>query len=462
MRSLRHTTSVLTLLACSLLAVRAAGAQGTVRGVVHDSTHAMDIAGAEVFVLDGSLRAITDSTGAFVVHDVPFGRRTIVVLHPRLDSLGLDGLEVTVDLDSASPTAVVDIATPSGNTFYQRICGRAPADDEALLIGRAGTLDGRPLDGATVSIDWVEMRIRPGEMTRTPRTITATTDGFGAFRGCGVPRVGETSVDSAGWTTVVHELRVAAQAPAMATGSLILFPNAERIQRLDLVLGGENDAARTSVRGRVVTETGEPIERGRVILSGDSTVTADVDADGAFMLDGLRLRTEQLYVRAVGFVPMWIEIVATDSILNIGDVTLGRISQRLETMIVTADWLSRQRQEFEERRRMGLGTFLDEEDIASYPELTAAILYMRVPRSALVQGGPGIPSRFGLKRISMMGSGSCIPRWFVDGYEMPGLTATESNFMLADAIRVEVYRAAFAPPKYADFNGCGAVVIWTR
>lgn len=175
-----------------------------------------------------------------------------------------------------------------------------------------------------------------------------------------------------------------------------------------------------------------------------------------------RRRTEQLYARAVGYIPSWIEVVAADSLLDLGDVVLEPIPQRLEALIVTADRITRERREFEERRRVGLGTFLDDEEVASYPKLTPIVLYMRVPRSELIHGHAGSPDMFAMKRITIMGPGVCIPRWYVDGYQQLGVTATEQAFMLADAKRVEVYDAQFAPPKYIDFDGCGAVVIWTR
>lgn len=220
--------------------------------------------------------------------------------------------------------------------------------------------------------------------------------------------------------------------------------------------------ARATLHGRIVTQAGEPITRGRVISSSDSTLTADADSRGTFVIDGLRRRTEQLHVRAVGYIPTWIEVVATDSLLDLGDVALNPIPQQLATLLVTAERLTRERREFDERQSTGLGTFLDDEDVASYPKLTPAILYLRVPRSELIHGHLGQPDVFGLKCISLTGAGVCSPRNFVDGYEMRGLTATEAYIMLADAKRVEVYGATFAPPKYADFDGCGAVVIWTR
>lgn len=455
---------VAVLLALAVASTTAA-AQGTIRGAVHDSTQSAGpaLAGAEVLVLGGSLRAETDSAGAFVLRNVPFGSHTLVVQHPRLGALSIDGLEATVELNASAPTVRIDLATPSALTVQRTTCSREPSANDALLMGSVGSLDGRRVEGATVTIGWIEMRMRRGEMTRRPRSVTALTNNLGSYRGCGVPRSLEAQIDSGGWATVVSEMRISAQtATGMRTGTLVMFPDEERIQHLDLVLGAADDSATSIVRGRIVRLDGESISRGRVISSSDSSRTADISREGTFALRGVPRRTEQLYVRAVGYIPTWIEVVAADSLVDLGDVVLEPIPQRLETLIVTAERLTRELREFEERRHRGFGTFLDDEDVASYPRLTPVILYMRVPRSELIRGRFGDQDMFAMKRISLMGPGVCLPRWFLDGYQQLGLTASEQYSMLAYAKRVEVYTAAFAPAKYTDFSGCGVVVIWTQ
>lgn len=457
-------TRLALLLALGLVPATAI-AQGTIRGAVHDSTQSTGpaLAGAEVLILGGSLRAETDSAGEFIMRDVPFGSHTLVVMHPRLDELWIDELEAMVELSATAPTAQIDLATPSARTVQRATCSREPSANDALLMGSVGALDGKRVQGATITIEWNEMRLRRGEVIRRPRSVSAVTNDMGSYRGCGVPRSLEAQIDSSGWTTVVSEMRVSAQtSEGMSTGTLVMFPNEEGIQNLNLVLGAVDDSATAIVRGRVVRADGESISRGRVILSSDSSRTADINGEGIFVLRRLPRRTEQLYVRAVGYIPLWVELVAADSLLDLGDIVLEPIPQRLETLIVTAERLTRQLREYEERRSVGLGTFLDDEEIARYPRLTPAILYSRVPRSELIPGRFGEPSMFAMKRITFFGSGFCIPRWFVDGYRQYGLTPTEQVFMLADAARVEVYGAAFAPPRYMDFNGCGSVVIWTR
>jgi len=442
------------------LAWQGACAQGSVRGVVHDATRSASavLAGAEVYLLGGSLLATTDTAGAFELRNLPFGRHTIVVLHARLDSLGLDGLAATVDLDSARPSATIALSTPSASGLHQRACARTPSADEALLMGSAGTLDGRAIAGATITVHWMEAQLRPGEMTTSPHTITATTDEHGAYQICGLPRSLGARTDSSGWTTVVHELQLSAQGAGMSSGALIVFPNEESIQRFDLVLGDDNAPARVSVRGRLITEAGEAVGNGRVVSSSDSTLTADADRRGTFVLRGMQQRTEQLYFRAVGYVPSWIEIVATDTVLDIGDVVLRPIPQQLATMMIVAEERTRERREFEERRTVGLGTYLDEEEVAKYPRVTPAVLRSLVNSGRLVEAGPGLPQLF----VFTKGMGVCYPIWYVDGWRVRGMDSAEMYGMLGFATRVEVYKATFAPARFVDFNGCGSVVVWTR
>ena len=65
----------------------------------------------------------SDSLGRFRVDSVPPGRYLFGFQHPRLDSLGLDGVTRTIDLDKAVRVIRADLAVPSGRTFVSSLCG---------------------------------------------------------------------------------------------------------------------------------------------------------------------------------------------------------------------------------------------------------------------------------------------------------------------------------------------------
>ena len=72
------------------------GSGATVSGIVRDSLAQKPLAGAmvQLAAVDSLARfsriAITDSLGRFTLGDVPDGRHIVGVLHPMLDSLGIE------------------------------------------------------------------------------------------------------------------------------------------------------------------------------------------------------------------------------------------------------------------------------------------------------------------------------------------------------------------------------------
>ena len=82
-----------------------AAAQGTIRGVVHDSLFGGAPLGGATIVLRGAPNtAVTDRMGRFVIRDVPAGTYQVGFFHPLLDSL-----EVSAPMRSR---AAAEHATP--------------------------------------------------------------------------------------------------------------------------------------------------------------------------------------------------------------------------------------------------------------------------------------------------------------------------------------------------------------
>lgn len=115
--------------------------------------------------------------------------------------------------------------------------------------------------------------------------------------------------------------------------------------------------------------------------------------------------------------------------------------------------------EFERRRRGPIGFFVTEDQLKRFPDVSANIVAMLVPRLRAV-GGRGKPILM-LRR----GSGFCNPRFYSDGVDEGVLInerSGEQAALLQRAKRIEVYSANQTPPRYNDNSGCGAVVVWTR
>src|SRR5690606_5629601 len=101
--------------------------------------------------------------------------------------------------------------------------------------------------------------------------------------------------------------------------------------------------------------------------------------------------------------------------------------------------------------------FLDEADLTRFPMLSANILSAV---STKVRSSGGSSPRTLLR--SAFSSGTCAPRFFVDGLDF-GVPRDgfEEMSLYARAKRVEVYDGAYMPARYTDLNGCGVVLIWT-
>src|SRR5690606_15956532 len=195
-------------------------------------------------------------------------------------------------------------------------------------------------------------------------------------------------------------------------------------------------------------------------LRSDTLVATRSGADGQFRLR-VPARSAQLLVRAVGYAPQerLLEPAAGAARMpveiQLRDIVLTSL-QELGAVEITDAPMTERRLEFEERRKFNFqGTFIDDEELARLPTTTVQFLSGRVHRSALDHGVFKLQRGAGLGGLSY-----CRPRIFVDGVDEG--VSTDLKNLLPIAKRIEVYRAAFAPPRFTDFDGCGALVIWLR
>lgn len=431
-----------------------------IRGQVIDRINRQrGLAGAEVVVLNTTLSAVTDDSGRFVIAGVRPGRYTLMASHPTLDTLTLPALEVEISVESGAPASAL-LSTPSFAEYSQERCGRALEPHEAIVHGIARSPEGAPLRGAAVTASWQERTVSSGAASQVAREATATAEGSGWFTLCGLPRGESVREGPAGAAIARSEVRLVAvaggEAGAPATPPLIMLQLDGGVARHDLVLG-DADAATFAV-GRVVDEAGNPL-RARIVRSGDSTASVQTDAQGRFRIP-VPLRSEQLLVRALAKMPMTIEFAADGAELDLGTITMPAMVFGLTAVEIRALYRSPERREFDERRAIGLGKYITDEDMKKLPRLTPHVLASYVPQAEVVQVGPG-ERMFMLRRLSF-GTRVCTPRWFMDGNPLGSMSASEQEFFLSLAVRVEVYTAQFAPARFTDFHGCGVVVLWSR
>lgn len=323
-------------------------------------------------------------------------------------------------------------------------CTAALPDSLGMLYGVVAAVRGQPRASAMVTASWWVGRFENGVFTQSTEEHTARTDLDGSFTLCGVPRE---------QMLLLHAMR------GEEVGGPIEVSLDGASQRLDLTVADQD--TRRALSGRLVDDKGVALAAATIAWRGDSSVMARTDSAGRFTLRDAPAGTGELIMRSVGFAPMSVAVSGSEEDSDLGAITLVRPRVTLGEVRIEETALSRERTEFEERRRGATGVFVTEEMLRGLPDISASTLASFVPRLA-ASGRGGRPTL----KLRGGGVGYCNPRFFENGIDVGRLDSQEQIAeqwsLLQRAKRVEVYTAAFAPPKFNDNDGCGSVVVWTR
>jgi hypothetical protein len=484
LRLVRHGTASAALLAsfaAPMHAVRepsgdprALVATGRIAGSVYDSVAAKPLAGAEVHVMGDEGRrlynATTDARGLFTIDGVEPGTYVAGFFHPRLDSLGIEGLARSVDVGGERETRVA-LAIPSRRTIVATYCPREKRTDEGtLLLGRVLDATGAgPLDSAKVSLSWTELLIGSAGLFADRNNVVAQSGDDGRFAVCGM------ASDA--------ELLVQATHGSDTSGVVLVHASAEGITGVEMYVGPSEsaradslspDAARAGIllprrgsarlAGTVRSRGGSPIPGARVRIVGSlSEVTTT--ADGGFHLENLPAGSYTLEARAIGFEPerRAVALLVGETAMNRAEVVLEQYRPSLDTIRVigSAD-MTLLRTGFESRRRSGFGHFIDRAAIERRNPMYITDMISHL-------SGVTVHTAFGghyvlMKRLSEY----CMPDLFIDGVRYIGREVGRDIDQLIDPARVagiEVYtRASQAPLQFAGTStaGCGSIVVWNH
>lgn len=343
-------------------------------------------------------------------------------------------------------------------TLLQRAsCGAELPADQVLLFGAIRAADLTPRAGIRVAALWTEAVItREGAQTLL-RASVDTTAADGTYALCGLPRETRLIVRAdAGDETDENDA-------TERSGELSLDLGNEAAVERDLVVGPAAPSA--VVTGRLVGEGGNPV-RGEIEIPGNEAATVSTDASGAFRISGVPRRSTQLRIRAIGYVPFYVDVTPDGPLVELGDVEMPTRVQELNRVLIAEKFMPEQLKRFEERRASLNGIFLDSAYLARFAWRSANNVRMASPS---VRGSSGRDGDvFRLRR----GVDECFPIVFVNGVNagrqgpapgsrVPGgMPANEMTGLLQRAKRIEFYLAQYAPPEFADFEGCGAMVIW--
>lgn len=427
------------------------GAGSTVEAFVHDSLARRPLAGATVQLVSLSDRSFvrtaeTDSLGRSSFRDIPTGRYRVGFMHALLDELGVTAPEREVAVASQSRYRA-DLAIPGPARLAAAVCGaKASGAGVSTLVGTVrNPRDRMPVAKAAVTAQWIEMTFGSAGMQQRAPRITARTGINGWFALCGLP---------AGIVTLW------VKQGSDSTPRMDLEMDAGQFRRRDFFVSAPGTG---QLRGRVVTADGtRPLRGARVAIAGGPP--AESGASGEWSLSGVRLGTQVLEVRAVGFYPERrpVDVVADAEPVN---VALGTFKAFLDAVRVTATRTpAADAGGYSERqRRGGMGRFLSSDQIARRNLLETSDMLRTMP-GFIGDGSLTMKGNFS------DGTGGhdteCSAEVYIDGHLMRGISAGELDALVKpEQIEgVEVYgTGAPRPPQFdSGMSGCGSLVIWRK
>jgi len=469
----------------------------------------------------GTLAAGTDAEGKFEVTLSP-GPWLVGIEHAHFDSLGVTLPARRVEIP-ARTSFRLPLATASARTLTRAYCGANAHDADVAIVGtvRAAGSDA-PLDSTDVLVQWSDLRFARGGVVSSAPTIAARTDGNGWFVLCGPPARAEL-VTWAERGPAATGLVEAQTSDGPLRLDLWLDPASTRSARAPAsadAAGAPSGAARRrpSVRAggvryrvQVTDASGKPVPGARARVVGHRFATGE--ASGSVELDSLPGGSQTFEVRALGYVPLTRELNLAASNAVPDTVVLTSAKALLDTVRVSAGRVySADGNGFELRRRAGIGSYITRAEVDRFQPASLA---------SLLQARSGVsikdtPLGDQVIRMAAPWGGTCTPTVWVDGDLVvhpagpsagalmtapPTLVLATSGPVSANAAAaaaaaatnggtpgapppepagfaelswlvspseiegVEIYRRPMEIPAQfvvGGYQGCGALVIWTR
>ena len=216
-------------------------------------------------------------------------------------------------------------------------------------------------------------------------------------------------------------------------------------------------SAQSSVfAGRVLTDSGVPIAGAEVVLTAKRTNTS---AKGEFKLTSLIAGEHFVLVRMPGFAPE----VDTIEVAEAGEVRreyrLSRIQSILPEVPVVTTLTDRRLADFYDRKKFGMGRFLDSTEFAKSHGTRTSDRLMRLP-GLLIQRG-----RFSDTYV-MSSRGRCLATVWLDGLDI-GTRFDVNMIDPSTVLAVEWYSSpAMTPVQFSmvkrGASHCAVLVLWTR
>ena len=410
-----------------------------------------------IVAVEGTTRVtLADGAGNFRIDSIPPGSYRISIAHPILDTLGITVMTAPMVMRPGE-VIEVDLATPSPARVVAMRC--APA-----LLQRfgPGALMGQVYDpdslkaavGARVQLVYQETLMG---FKGQPIVREASVDSTGTYKICGLPSpiAGKLQVFKNGVSTGQVDVDVEGQ-----LGLRSLTIAAAQVATITDTSGKTKRLLSGSSRltGRVVNKAGGPIQSARVSLEGAAPV-AITNERGEFTLDSLPSGTQTVEVRKIGYAATEKPVELSARSVAQTTVTLD-VAELAPMQIVAGSDRVLEDLGFAERKRRGLGHFIDGETMAKQAVRFSDAM-RNVPGIRVVPAGGGRSALANARQPV----GGCVVT-YVDNVMWREMTPGDlDDFVQPSEVRaVEVYTSTNAPPQFqmAGSTSCATIVVWTN
>jgi hypothetical protein len=223
----------------------------------------------------------------------------------------------------------------------------------------------------------------------------------------------------------------------------------------------------SSFTGRVVTDSGRvPLVGAELRIPALARGTRSI-ASGEFRFSRVPAGEHIVQIRMPGYAPQIDTIIVADAGEVRREFRLARIQAALPEVPVTATILDRKLADFHERRKFGMGRFLDSAEFAKAHGTRTSDRLARLGGIRIVSGR-GLAAYVSSSRsVAAQGKRQCLANVWLDYINLgTGFNVNELDPSIIAA--VEWYPGLALPPQFAvppkriGDTYCGTLVIWLR
>ena len=295
--------------------------------------------------------------------------------------------------------------------------------------------------------------------------IETHIDGAGNFRFCGMPRPMPIVLRASSLDGVSDTLVVRVPESRLAIAVLKIDRGAPMV---------------ATVTGTVVDNLDRPIVGAEIAITGRANVTT-TGPQGEFRISDIEPGAMVVHARKIGFQPADFEVALGPRQSRTLRMSL-RAMAVLDTVAVVESALLPT--SYEDHKRLGLGKFIDRDQLDRQKGRTVAAILAELPRVRVINGTGNRRWLATNKHLSIKGSGlvrgdmvdslhgspyACYPQVYLDNIRMFRAKLGEPLFDLGtvnpDQIEaIEFFESpAQTPIEYGGTDSqCGVLVIWTR